>query len=157
MNFDGIEAEEQILAETSGGGFGGDVDIGGGDDADVDAASAGGADALELAGFQNAQELGLEFQGHVGDFVEKERAVVGELEAADAVDARVGEGAFDVAEEFAFEYALGKAAGVHGDHGRGGGPGRRVERGRDDLLAVAVLAGDETVGVGRADSPKQVE
>src|SRR5260370_26148508 len=113
MNFDGIEAEEQILAETSGGGFGGDVDIGGGDDADVDAAGAGGADALELAGFQNAQELGLEFQGHVGDFVEEEWSVVGEFEAADAVDARGGEGAFDVGEQCALEEALRKTAGVH--------------------------------------------
>src|SRR5258708_8790313 len=109
MNFDGIEAEEQVLAETSGGGFGGDVDIRGGDDADVDAAGAGGADALELAGFENAQELGLEFQGHVGDFVEKERAIVGELEAADAGHPRVGAGAFDLAQKVAFENPLAKA------------------------------------------------
>ena len=42
----------------------------------------------------------------VGDFVEKERAAVGQFEAADAIGARVGECAFDVAEDFALEGAF---------------------------------------------------
>src|ERR1700726_3031594 len=113
MNFDGIEAEEEILTETSSGGFGGDVDIRGGDDAYIDAARAGRADTLELASFENTQELGLEFKGHVGDFVEEERAVVGELKAADAIDAGVGKSTFDVTEQLAFKDAFRKATGVH--------------------------------------------
>src|SRR5579859_7227757 len=69
MDFDGVKAEEKILTETTGGGFHGDIDVGGCDDANVDAAGAGGADTLELAGFENAEELGLELQRDVGDFV----------------------------------------------------------------------------------------
>ena len=70
--------------------------------------------ALQFAGLKHAQQLGLLAQRDVGDFVEKERAAVGQFEAADAVGARVGECAFDVAEYFAFEGSLGQAAGVDG-------------------------------------------
>ena len=70
--------------------------------------------------------------GHVADLVEEERAAVGELEAADAVDARVGEGALDVAEELALEDALRDPPGVQGHERprRAGGGG--VERPRDE-------------------------
>src|ERR1700682_5017490 len=112
MNFDGVEPKEQILAEASGSGFGSDVNIGGSDDADLDATRAGGTDALQLTGFENAQELGLKFQRHVRDFVEEKSPVVGKLKAPDAVDAGVSEGALDVAEKLALEDAFGETAGV---------------------------------------------
>jgi hypothetical protein len=106
---------------------------------------------------KHAQQLGLLAQGDVGDLVEKERAAVGQLEAADAIGARVGECAFDVAEDFALEGSLGQAAGVDGDqrHARAGRGG--VQQLGDDLLAGAVLAGDEHVGVGGADLRDQFE
>ena len=62
---------------------------------------------------------------------------------------RVGEGALHVAEHLALEHALGEPAHVHRDQ-RPRGPGRGgVDPLRHDLLAGAVLAGDQHVGVGR--------
>ncbi len=74
------------------------------------------------------------------DLVEQQRAALGQLEAADPVGARVGEGALHVAEHLALEQAFGEPAEVHGHQrprraGRGG-----VEPLRHDLLAGAVLA-----------------
>ena len=95
--------------------LGAQVGVGGGDHADVDVARGRGADALEFAGLEHAQQLRLLAERNVGDLVEEERAAVGEFEATDAVGARVGEGALDVAEELALEGALGERAGVDGD------------------------------------------
>ena len=44
-----------------------------------------GADAVEAALLGHAQQLGLQRRGHVGDFIQEDRAVVGLLEAADAL------------------------------------------------------------------------
>ena len=115
MNFDGVDAEEQVFAEVAGRGFFVQHGVGGGEHAHVDATGLRGADAFQLAGFEHAQQLGLLAHGDVGDFVEKEGAAVGQFEAADAVGARVGECAFNVAEDFAFEGAFGQAAGVDRD------------------------------------------
>ena len=57
-----------------------------------------GADSLEGAFLQNAEQLGLHFEGDVADFVEEERAAVGQLEAADLVAVGARERALDVAE-----------------------------------------------------------
>src|ERR1700687_1762018 len=69
MNFDGIEAKKQVLAKTSRGGFRGSIHAGGGNHAHIHAASAGSADALELAGLENAQQLGLQLERNVRNFV----------------------------------------------------------------------------------------
>ena len=86
---------------------------------------------------------------HVRDLVEEERAAVGELEAADAVGLRVGERALHVAEQLALEHALGEPARVDGDERPRRARRRGVQPARDELLAGAVLAGDEHVRVGR--------
>ncbi len=66
--------------------------------ADIHLARFRRADALHLAGFEHPQQLGLLAPGHVGNFVEEERAALSQLEASDALGARVGESAFNVAE-----------------------------------------------------------
>jgi hypothetical protein len=62
-----------------------------------------------------------------------------------------------VAEEFRLEDALGESPGVDGDERLRGARAQGVERARDDLLARAVLARDEDVGVRRADVFDQFE
>ena len=155
--FDGVEAEEQILAEFALGHVFGDVGIGGREDAHIHAAGLGRSHALELAGLERAQEFGLQSLRDVGDFVQEEGAAVGHFEAAHAVALGVGEGALDVAEQLAFEDALGQTAGIHGDERAGGAQGDGVQGLRDQSLAGAVFAGDEDVGVGGADTRDHVE
>ena len=117
----------------------------------------GRADALELAGLEYAEEFGLLARGDVGDLVEEEGAAVGELEAAYAVGAGVGKCALDVAEELGLEGSLGESAGIDGDERAMGAEGEAVESLGDDFLAGPVLAGDEDVGVRRADACDEVQ
>ena len=113
--FDGVQAEEQILAEAAFGHLRRQVGIGGREDAHVHAARLGRADALEFAGLERAQQLRLQPLRNVGDFVQEERAAVGHFEAAHAVHLGVGEGALHVAEKLALEDALGQSAGIDRD------------------------------------------
>ena len=65
----------------------------------------GAAEALELALLQHAQQLHLRLQVDVADFVEEQRAALGQLEAALAPLVRVGEGALLVAEQLGLDQA----------------------------------------------------
>src|SRR5438093_1570739 len=111
-NLDRVQPEEQILAEPARRNFFREIRVRRRDDADVDVARARRADALEVARFEDAQQLRLQIQRHVGNLVEKQRAAVGQLEAADTVGLRIGERALHVAEELALEHAFRQAAGV---------------------------------------------
>src|SRR5581483_7470266 len=71
VNFDGVEAEQEVLAETAGFDFGLQVGIGCRKDAHVDAARFRRADPLELAGLEGAQQLRLQIRRDIRNFVEK--------------------------------------------------------------------------------------
>ena len=62
-----------------------------------------------------------------------------------------------MAEQLALEDALGQTAGIHRDQRARGAQRDRVQRLRDQSLAGAVFAGDEDVGVRRADARDHVE
>ncbi len=81
------------------------VDVGGGDQAEVGAHEARAAEAAELALLQDAQQLGLRVERQVADLVEEERAAVGQLEHAGALRVGAGERAALVTEELALERA----------------------------------------------------
>ena len=82
VDLDGVEPEEQVLAEPPGGDLGAQVGVGGREDPHVDRAGAGIADPLQLAALEHAEQPGLLAQGQVRDLVEEEGAAVGHLEAA---------------------------------------------------------------------------
>ena len=107
MNLDRVEPEQQVLPEPAGGDFVRQPGVGGREDPDVDLPRPRRTDPLELTGLEHTQQLRLEVERHVGDFVQEQRAAVGELEAADAVALGVGERALDVPEQLALEHALG--------------------------------------------------
>ena len=105
----------------------------GGDDPHVDADFLGGPDRQERMPFQNAQQLGLPFEGHFADFVEKQRAQIGLLEIAGMVAVGAGERAGLVAEQLAFHQvgrnggAVDRTASAGRRAGwRGAAPGRPV-------------------------------
>ena len=66
---------------------------------------------------KDAKKFWLKFEGKVADFVEEERATVGEFEAADFLVDGAGEGATLVAEEFGFEKTAGNGGTIHFDEG----------------------------------------
>src|SRR2546421_6187897 len=157
MNLDGVEAEEEVLAEAPGGDLLLQVRVRRREQSHVRAPRLRRADALELSGLKDAQEFRLEVDGHVRYLVEEERSAVGQLEATDAVGLRVGERASDVAKQLRLESPFGERARVDSHHRLRGARRERVERARDDLLAGAVLAGDEDGRVRRADVAREFQ
>jgi len=83
------------------------------DDAHVAANGLVAADALEGAFLQYPQQLDLHLQRHVADFVEKQRAAFGKLEAAHSGGQRAGEGTLFMSEQFTFQEVGGNRAAVH--------------------------------------------
>ena len=77
---DDVEPVEEILAEPALLHHLPQIDVGRGDDADVDLDRLHAAEPHELALLNDAQQLGLRLERDVADFVEEDRAAVGEVE-----------------------------------------------------------------------------
>src|SRR5262249_58623664 len=81
------------------------VAVGRRDNTDIDLRRARAAYRFELAFLQHAEQLRLELQRHVPNFVEKQSSTVCEREAADMGCDGTGESTPFVAEKLAFEKA----------------------------------------------------
>src|SRR6185295_13111751 len=87
------------------------------DHADVDGDELLAAHALDRAGLEHAQELDLEIRRHLGDFIEKERALVRALEVALVLALRPREAPPLVTEQLALDERAGDRAAVDRDEG----------------------------------------
>ena len=76
----------------------------------VDPDGLGATQTLELLLLQGAQQLGLKFQRHVANLVQKERAAIRHLKSPLGLRPRSREGASFVAEKFALQQRPGIAA-----------------------------------------------
>jgi hypothetical protein len=149
---DDVEAVEKVFAEiVLADGFD-DVAVGGGDEADIHVQFIIAADAGEGAVFQEAEQFGLERAAHVADFVEENGAVVGFLDAAEFLADGAGEGAFFVAEQFAFEEVFRDGGAVDADVIVLAAQAQAVQGAGDQFLARAAFAEDEDGGVGGGDA-----
>ena len=140
---DDVEAMEQIFAEAAFADEFAQIFVGGGEDADVDFDGFGAAEAHELALLDHAQKLGLGFGADGGNFVEENRALIGDFEEAFFRCDGAGEGAFHVAEKLRFEKVDRNRAGVDGDEGFVGARGGGVNGFGDDFFSGAAFAADE--------------
>lgn len=77
------------------------------------------------------------FERDLADLVEEDGAAIGELEAADPVTQRAGEGALHMAEELALEQVARHRGAVDPDQRAGVALARLVDGARDQLLARA--------------------
>ena len=102
-----VEAVVEVLSEVAFADGGFEVSVGGADDADGGFSCFVGAEAFEFAFLEDAEDFDLDGGGEVADFVEEERAVVGLFDVSVACSSGAGEGAFFVAEEFAFDEGFG--------------------------------------------------
>src|SRR3569623_1605599 len=97
------EAVVESLAEVAFGNLLFESAMGGGDDAHVGMDRLVTAHPLEHPFLQHPQQFDLHVQAPVADFIEKQAAAFGELEAALTGGDRAGVGAFLMAEQFAFQ------------------------------------------------------
>ncbi len=101
--FNDVDPVEKVLPERSSSDAFFEVFIGGKNQANVDFVSGCPADRFEFPILQNPQEFDLKTRRCRRDFVEEDRSAVCLQEFADFVVIGSGEGASNVAEQFAFE------------------------------------------------------
>jgi hypothetical protein len=106
------QAVVKIGAEAAGGDFGLEIAVGAGDDADVDLFRHRAADRHHFALLEDAEQLGLEAERHLGDLVEQDGAAMRGAEKALAARGGAGEGALLVAEQHRLEHRLGQRGAV---------------------------------------------
>ncbi|SOY61187.1 conserved hypothetical protein [Cupriavidus phytorum] len=116
------------------------VAVGGADDGNVDRHRLAAADARQAALLQHAQQPRLQRQRHISDLVEKQGAMVGLLDLADAAAlAATGERAVGVAEQLRLGQAFRNRRTVQRDKGGARAAGV-MQRARQQALAGAGLA-----------------
>ncbi len=146
-----VEPIEEIGAETAGGDFMGEIAMGGGDEANVNGDRHVAADALNGFFLQHAQEHDLDLARQLRDLVEKEGALVGQFEAADAAARRAGEGAGFMAEQLAGDEIGGEGGAVDGDHEPIAARADLMDGAGDEFLAGAGFAVDQDGAVLSSD------
>jgi hypothetical protein len=142
FQLDDVQAVEQILPESIFADRLAQIRIGRRDDAHACFARDAGAQPLELAGLQHAQQLRLSGSGDVAELVEEQRAAVRRFEAPDP-GLRARERARFSAEQLRLHQLAWQRAEVHLEERLVAHGGVGLHDVREHFLACAVRAGDE--------------
>ena len=127
------------------------IEIRGGDEADVHRRRSIGADGLELARLQHAQQLRLKIERQVADLVEEAGAALREPEAAFLPPVGAGERPLLVAEQLGLEERLGDRAAVERDERLAPAVAQAMHGLRHELFSGSGLAeSSSTVNVDAA-------
>jgi hypothetical protein len=90
-----------------------EIAIGCGHEPNVRSDGAIAANSLEFLVLNCAEQFRLEFERHLADLIEKERALVGQFESPSSLRRGSGKRALLMAEQLAFEQAGGNRGTVH--------------------------------------------
>ena len=146
---DHVQPVIQVFTELAGLDAFGQPAVGGGDDPHVGVdAIPFVAHALDLAGFEEAEQQRLHAQRHLAHFVHEDGAAVGGFEQAALVAISVGEAAARVTEELGLEQCVGHRGAVDGEQWRVAAAAAGVDQVRHHFFAHSAGAGDEHLGVG---------
>ena len=111
-NREDVQPIKQILAQLSVAHRLLDIAVGGREHAHVERYFGSAADPPHPPFLDHAQQLGLQLDLHLGDFVEQQRAAIGDLEASFAAAIGAGKRAALVAEQLALHQILGNRGAV---------------------------------------------
>ena len=106
------------------------------------------AKPIDFAFLQNAQKLGLQTQRHFADFIQQQRAAVGQLKFAGFRCGGSRERAAHMAEQFAFQQAFRKRGAVNGDERLVRARTEIVDHPRKQLFARTAFSFDQNIGFG---------
>ena len=137
---DDREPVVEILAKAAGPDLGGEVAVGGRNDAHIDRHLAFSTHRTQRALFEHAQQPGLQSQRQLTDFVQEQAAAAGVVKQTVTVLAGAGESALHMAEELAFDQLRGDRRAVEGHEGAMRARAAVVQRARHHLLASARFA-----------------
>ncbi len=153
VNRDDAQAIEQVFAKGPGlDGFP-QIAVAAGNDADVQLDAFLAAHLHEFPLLDHPQQLRLDVETQVGDFIEKEGPMIGQFKQTVLGLKGTGERAFDVAEQLAFQQALHQGRTIHRDKGLIGSQAVAVNGTRHQFLAGTAFAGDEHRAVARCRAP----
>src|SRR5207247_9650376 len=147
-----IEAIIEIAAKLVCGDHVGKIAVGRGDQPDVRPDRPRAAQPFKFLFLQNSQQLRLQLEGNVADFVQKKRALMRQLKAADLLGDCSCERALLMAENLAFQQSRRNRGTI--DFYKGAVPPRTevVNSARDHLFARARLTLNEYSGIDRRHS-----
>ena len=137
--------------------LGGEVTIGGGDHSGIDANRLRAAHALELLLLQHPQQLHLGLERQLPDFVQENRAAVGQLEAALLLLHRTGERPALMSKELALDQCGRQSAAIHLDHDRGLASAGAMQRACNQLLTCPGVAEQQHRRIGVGDELDRLE
>jgi len=143
-----LEAIKEVAAEFLFRDHFGQIAIGGGDETHVDEDGARAAQALNLALLQGAQQFRLQIERQLAHLIEKERAFVRQLQAADFARNGAGKRALLVAEQLALQQAGGNGRAIQLDKGALAARAQAMDGARQQFFAGSRLALDEHGGIG---------
>src|SRR5262249_24795471 len=112
---------------------------------------------LELLLLQDAEQLGLQLQRDVADFVQEERSLVGQLETTSLRADGAGEGALLVTEQLTLQQTGGDGRAVELDERASLPRAQFVQGPRDQFLARARFAANEHRGAGAGNRLDSLE
>ena len=133
-------------------GFLRQVFVGRGDHAHVHCDGLLAAEPLNHPGLEDPQELGLRLCAEVSHLVQKQRATVRELEAAEAALRRAGEGTALVAEHLRLHEVPGNCGAVDAHERAGSARALAVDRRCHELLPRARFPRDQDARLGGRDA-----
>src|ERR1700719_1237168 len=100
---------------------------------------------------EDVQQLGLQMGAHLRNFIEEDRALVGEFKFSGFRTNRARERALFESKQLGFEQLSGERRAIDLDEGLGAARGAHVDHTRDNFLAHAALSVNEYGYVHRRD------
>ena len=138
-----VEPVKQIGPKAPLGHFGGQIAVGASDNPHVDLDRLGRADRHHLTFLQGAQQLGLQRQRHLGNFVEQQSAAISGAEEPFVGLARSGERALAVAEQQSLQHRFGHRGAVDCHERPGGARAAGMDKPAEHFLAGAGWSTDQ--------------
>src|SRR5580700_7680941 len=150
-----LKAIEEVLTKAASFDRGDQIGVAGGDHPRVDPGGTVGADGANNPVLEHSQQLGLERQGHLADFVEKDSPVICRAEETVTGTGGPGEGPTLVPEHFGLEQLMGNRRTIDRNEGAIAPPGKIVDGARNNFLAAATFTGDQNCRVRGSDALNQ--
>ena len=133
------------------------IAVGCGDQPDVDRKGLIVTNPCNSSLFQHTQQLRLNRQWHVADFIQKQCPAVGILKRANSIVQGIRIGAFDVPKQRGLDQILGQPSTVQRMKSLALAKAILVECLSDQFLTRTVLAGDQHGGIRRGNSLQTVK
>ena len=152
-----VDPVEQVLTKRPCADLGLEVARRRGEDSRIHPTRLLVANSPDFTLLQDAQQLCLQSERQLADFVQEDRSAVGGFEEARLVRARPGEGAAHVAEQLGLEQRLRNRCAVDANERLTRARARAVNRARNNFLPSAALTRDQDGGIVLGDAGDELE